>query len=392
MISIRQKMRQIGPITPQRVAQNLGWRWKDLQPMLRAAATWRGERPRVYVHNVHPHPIFKTYVTHPPLRYAPYPFAELCHWVNLLPNHHLLHKPHIFEIEHFLLFLSDRHHFMRDWYRVYSENEVINQVVARDQCRRVFTFSSGLAEHCKQFLHPDLWPKLDYVYPAYPFQPEYERPAGAPFTILVIASRFSDKGVPEALQAYQILRARHGSRVRLLLVSQDVPTGYHLPDGVIHYGQFASHLPFMSAALKQELYQAADVLLLPCYSETAACFTEACAYGVPIITTRIHHGDEFVRDGSTGFLLDAPVFIYSPDYARRWRTAEEFLDELAAMRERGELDVVVEQAVERLEAMISGQVDVATMRQAARRLHAERFSPPVRNQKLLHLYAAALPA
>lgn len=385
MTRILYKMQQIGPITPQRVAQSFSWRWNSLQPTLRAAATWRGERPRVYVHNAHPHPIFRTYLTHPPLRYAPYPVAELCHWVDMLPDQRLLRKAHIFEVEHFLVFSTDKRRLMRDWYRVYRDNDFINQVIAQDQCRRVFTFSAGLVEHCKLFLHPALWPKLDYVYPAYPFQPEYEHPPDVPFTILVIASRFSDKGVPEALRAYQILRERLGDRVRLILVTQDMPADYHLPRGVIHYDTSR-----MSEALKRKVYQASHVLLLPCYSETAACFTEACAFGVPVMTTRIHHGDEFVRDGITGFLLDAPVFIYSEDYGRRWQTAEEFLDELTTMRERGELEPVVGQIVERLEAMVNGSVDVVAMRGAARQLHAERFSPPVRNQKLLRLYAAAL--
>lgn len=240
-------------------------------------------------------------------------------------------------------------------------------------------------EHFKGFLHADLWHKLAHVYPAYPTQPEYRRPPGEPFTILVIASRFSDKGVPEALEAYRILRERHGAAVRMLLVSQVVPPDYPLPKGVSHY-----NTPQMSEGLKAQIYRSSDVLFIPCYSETAACFTEASAFGVPVITTRIHHGDEFVRDGVTGYLLETPVFIYSADFGRRWRTAEDFLGDLVAMRERGELGGVVEQAVERLEAMMSGGVDLAAMRGAARRFHAERFSPEVRNHRLRQLYAAAL--
>ncbi len=129
----------------------------------------------------------------------------------------------------------------------------------------------------------------------------------------------------------------------------------------------------MSDETKREVYQSADALLLPCYSETAACFTEATSFGLPIVTTRIHHGDEFVRDGVTGFLLDALLFIYSPDYGKRWKTAEEFWVDLEAMRERGDLEPVVEQAVDRLDAMISGRMDVEAMRRSARDLHAERF-------------------
>lgn len=381
-----QRPRRIRSLTPERVAKSIAWRTRHLQPNLRAVTRWRGEKPRIYLHNAPPHPIFRTYLTHPTLRYAPYPVAELCHWVDELPQLRFLRKPHVFEVEHLVVLAkADNRRFMEDWYRIFDDNDFLNRLIAREQCRRVFTFSAGLVEHSKGFLHADLWHKLDYVYPAYPSQSEYRRPVGEPFTILVIASRFSDKGVPEALRAYGILRERHGAAVRMILVSQVVPPDYPLPEGVIHHDT-----PRMSEGLKAHLYRSSDVLFIPCYSETAACFTEASAFGVPVITTRIHHGDEFVRDGVTGYLLAAPVFIYSADFGRRWRTAEDFLNDLAAMRERGELDMVVEQAVERLEAMISGGVDLEAMRRAARRFHAERFSPEVRNQRLRQLYAAAL--
>ncbi len=372
-------------LTPGRIGQALVWRWRDLQPVLRAAARWRGQSPRVYLHNVHPHPVFGTYLTHPATVYAPYPVAELCHWVDMLPKESLLKKPHIVEVEHPLIFAENRHRPMADWFRIYDENAAINAKIARPECRRVLTFSAGLVEHSKLFVHPDHWHKLEYAYPAYPSQPEWERFHDGPFNLLVIASRFSDKGVPEAIRAFNVLRERHGGDVTMTLVSQDVPAGFPLPEGLTLYD-----VPRLGDALKQKLYRAADVLLLPCYSETAACFTEACAHGVPIVTTRIHHGDEFVQDGVNGYLLDAPVFIYSPGYGKRWRTAEEFWTDLNAMRERGDLEPVVERIVDRIEAMMHDEAGMQTMRQQARKLHLERFSPQARNRKLSRLYLEAL--
>ncbi len=292
---------------------SVAWRLKHLKPVIRAAATWRGERPRVYVHHEHAHPVFRTYVTHPPLRYAPYrrralPLGQSAATPSLPPQaSHPRDRASSFLV-------TEWQHFLRDWHRIYSEREEIERLLRRPECRRVMTFSGGLVEHLKTFVSPDLWPKLEYAYPAYPFQPEHEREAEAPFTVLTIASRFSDKGVPEALKAYGILRERHGEGVRMVLVSNVVPADYLLPEGVILYDT-----PEMTEALRHQVYRSADALLLPCYSETAMCFIEACAFGVPSVTTRIHHGDEFVRDGVTGFLLDAPLFIYSPDYGKRWK-------------------------------------------------------------------------
>ena len=51
---------------------------------------------------------------------------------------------------------------------------------------------------------------------------------------------------------------------------------------------------------------------------------------------------------------------------------------------------LIESAVERLERMITREVDHRAMGAAARRLHAERFSPEARNRELDRIYASAL--
>ena len=350
------------------------------------------------MHLFYSNPIWETYRTHPAVRYAPYPAAEVCHWVTdphlpwRLPS--LRPKSHIHEIEHVQVLpdtLAPLPHQspMTNWRRVVDEREMCNRFVARDECKTIMTFSRGLVEHFKLFLHPDLWPKLDFVYPACPLRPAHEveedrhRPE-QPFTILVIASRFSDKGVPEALRAFEILRHRHGFKVRMNLVSQAVPLSHKLPQGVTLHD-----VVLMSPRFRARMYRSADVLLLPNYGETVACFPETYAFGVPVVTTRIHHGDEFVRQGETGYLIDTPIFAFTEKFGTHYKVAEEWLHDLQAMRERGELEIVVEQTVDRLDEMISGRVDVAAMREAARRFHAECFSPKQRNRELRRIYAAA---
>lgn len=386
-------MQILKSLTPRRVASAVQWRIPLAQYNLRFAARWRGQRPAVYLHNFMPSPIWNTYKTHPPLRYAPYPIAQVCHWVTdphlpwKLPS--LRAKSHIHEIEHVQI-LPDKlapfpnQHPMNNWHRVIDERDLSNRFVARDECKAVVTFSRGLVEHFKLFLDPELWHKLDYVYPAYPTQPAYQKREGATFTILVIASRWSDKGMPEALRAFDILRQRHGARVRMNLVSQAVPPGYVMPEGVE-----VCDVVLMTPELKARMYREADVLLLPNYGETAACFPEAYAFGVPVVTTRIHHGDEFVREGKTGHLIDTPIFAFSEKFGTYYKTATEFLDDLAAMRERGDLETIVTQIVDRLEEMIAGRTDMAAMRSAARCFHEESFSPKQRNRELRRIYTAA---
>ena len=287
------------------------------------------------------------------------------------------------ECEHILALARD----ITNWQRGLQNVDLINRLVAHEKCRFVFTYSAGLVEHSRRYLHPDLWHKLGHVYLCSPTQPVSTPPPSNPFTILMIASRYSDKGLPEALQAFRVMRQRHGNDVCMLLVTQALPPGAQLPEGIIHHDT-----PRMSDDLKAQVFQAAHVLYVPCYSDTAVPLCEAGACGVPVLTTRIHHGDEYVQDGVTGYLITPPVYSYSEHYGTRWKLWEDFLADLDRMRDRGDFQTVVDQSVDRLDAMYNDREYLSEMGNAARALHAARFSPEARNRKLLRLYDAALNA
>lgn len=381
-------LKRIKTLTGKKLMRALGSRLSDVNYNIRLAGHWRHQHPKVYLHYNYKwnHPVWSTYASCPPLRYAPYPIADLCHWVDSLHADHYLKKDHVLDIEHiFILAKKDNPHYVVDWYRVLKDRDFINQKIADPRCKTVFTFSKGLMKHCQSFVDESLWPKFDYVYPAYPVQKEYQKPESDTFNILVISSRYTEKGVPEALRAFKILRERHGERVTMDLVLHDLPSDCILPEGVTRHAIFQ-----MNHAIKERLYHKADVFFLPCLGETVMCFVEAYAFGVPVVTTRIHHGDEFVREGQTGFLVQAPLFPFSEGFGTRWKTSHDYLRELETMRATGELESVVEESVAVLDSMISGRVDLAEMRRAARRFHAECFAPEVRNRKLLHIYNAAL--
>jgi glycosyltransferase involved in cell wall biosynthesis len=343
--------------------------------------SYKGQTPRVYFPTSmgRTHAVWRTYLTDPPVAYVPFRRADLCHWINTMPDNPAV--PCIVECEHILALAGN----ITDWQWGLQRTELINRLVGQEQCRLVLTYSAGLVKHSRRYLRPDLWHKVGVVYQVFPTQPELPKPADRPFTILSIASRFSDKGVPEVLETYRILRSRYGTKVELVLVCQAVPKGYHIPEGVIHHD-----IPRMSDSFKEQVYRNADVLFIPAYSDTAGCFPEAFAFGVPAITTRIHHDDDFVQDDVTGFLIDTPVYSYSDQYGERWRTWQEFLDDLDVIRAQGRLQTVVEQSVAFLDRMITGQVNMAAMSQAARRFHAETFTPEVRNVRLRQIYALAL--
>jgi len=352
-----------------------------LRDLIQMTVNGLGQKPQVYFprYLTKRHNAWRTYATYPPLRYTSYPLAELCHWVNLVPDRP--RQPCVAECEHILALARD----ITSWQTGLQNLDLINRLVAQDRCRFVFTYSAGLVEHSRRYLYPDLWSKLGHIYLCAPSQPIAPPPPGSPFTILMIASRYSDKGLPEALQAFRVMRQRHGNAVRMLLVTQAIPSNYSLPEGVIHYDT-----PRMSASLKKQVFQAAHVLYIPCYSDTAVPLCEAGSFGVPALTTRIQHGDEYVQDGVTGYLIDTPIYAYSAHYGTKWKTWQDFIADIDTTRESGGLQSVIEQSIDRLEAMFSNQADLAAMSCAARALHAKRFSPEARNQCLLRLYAAAL--
>ncbi len=366
-----------------------------LRADVRALRTWRGGSPRVAMRNYFNHPIWRTYRTHPPLRYAPSPLAELDHWVDNLPERggdgeipadhrssRRARRPHIIELQHWCLLSGAR---FGEWERARGALQRAKERISADECKAVITYSRGSAEHFRQFLDPEVWGKLDYVFPAYPSQPEAGRSRDRVFTVLTIGDRFSDKGIPEALSAFELLRQRHGTGVRMVLVSSSVPRGYRLPEGVVVHDT-----PRMSPELRSAIYRSADVLVELPYLDSLTCQIEAAAFGVPVVATRIHHGEDFVREGVNGYLVDPPLYAYSEGYGRRWRLLSDFMAEVQVMREEGRLRGVVDQVVDRLDVMLSAYDEIDELREGARRLHAERFAPDVRNARLNEIYARAL--
>ena len=346
----------------------------------------------------HIHQVWRSTIANPPVNFAPYKSAQLSHFLNwgpldkaeicFVPPHNGrlkkvrvpgCPKPFVIEAEHLLAIAGN----IADWQWGLRHTDHINRIVEQDECRAVCVLSLGLLEHGKRYLRADLWPKLHQVNIAYPAQSSYVVP-DRPFTILTVASRFYDKGIPEAIEAFRALRARHGKAVRMVLVCHVLPANYALPDGIEVHSVFP-----MNEEFRQTIYRGADVFVLPVYSDSCGCFVECMAFGVPIITTRITHGDEVVRDGFNGFLVETPLYSYSEEYGVKWKVWADFVADCERRSTSGELATVVSQIVERLEVLMKDRVTLENMRSAARTHHAQNFSTEVRNEKLRKIYRHA---
>ena len=241
---------------------------------------WRGDRPRVALRSLPEHPFFRTYATHPPVRFAPRALAELDHWVNPSPIEAVLsrlgsesgrQRPYILEVEHFLKLVPPEKH--ERWRDAVERVDEIAENFGDERCAAILAFSETALDHFREFLPAELWPKLDWVRPACPAVPPGDDLRGDTFTILTIGNDFSGKGLPEVIRAFETLRERRGSAVTMNLVCNIIPPEVSLPEGINHLSAAGAKNHRLTSDEKTRLYRSADVFVLPSLStsrETAS--------------------------------------------------------------------------------------------------------------------------
>lgn len=120
--------------------------------------------------------------------------------------------------------------------------------------------------------------------------------------------RLSDprKNIDLLIETLAILREQSGRDVTLTLIGGEAP-----PRLLRHIGRLGleTHVSLLPSLSKDELartLQTLDVFVVPSRQE-GLCIAalEAMACGCPIVSTRCGGPEEFVKDGVTGFLVDA---------------------------------------------------------------------------------------
>ena len=112
------------------------------------------------------------------------------------------------------------------------------------------------------------------------------------------------KGVRPLVEAVRLLRSRQ-ARVRLALIGSEPDTDLRrrIADG----GLRGTILSCGFVADAAAYYAAADAVVLPSYHDACSLTVfEACAFGLPVITSRYNGASEHLTDGREGFVVGEP--------------------------------------------------------------------------------------
>lgn len=191
-----------------------------------------------------------------------------------------------------------------------------------------------MSEHVRRSLESDYGIPSDQVHvvgAGANVEPAGPTPGPREQAFLFVGRHFVAKGGPEALAAFEAVRARH-PRAELWMV------GGHQPDRSPAGVRLLGPRPPAEVAA---LYARASAFVLPTLREAfGLSFLEAMSYGLPCVGTRIEAIPEIVADGETGLLvpprdagalaaamlrlLDEPERARAMGEAGRRRAAERF--------------------------------------------------------------------
>ena len=122
------------------------------------------------------------------------------------------------------------------------------------------------------------------------------------FVCIFVAANFKIKGLNEAIRAIAGLDEETRKRVTLLVVGKDKPKHFlelaeklNLTENLVFAGKQSQ---------MRDYFIASDLLLYPSHYETFGnVILEACACGIPVLTTKMVGAAELIKDNKNGFLV-----------------------------------------------------------------------------------------
>ena len=221
-------------------------------------------------------------------------------------NHLVLRRePWVLEAEHIAFCLSYR----GKWLDSARLRGFLERVLASSWCRKIVSSSEAAQSNVLRYLNCERFADKLVVVPfALSVKPFKKSPKDDGNVKLLfvgttnLPGRFYDRGGPEVLECFRILRERYPDVE--LVVRSEVPAEVKAQFADLPGLQILDS-PIPAEAVQAE-YSSADIFLSPGDHTPWSSILEAMSYELPVVATDVFANRELVRDGETGFLVPMP--------------------------------------------------------------------------------------
>lgn len=182
---------------------------------------------------------------------------------------------------------------------------ITNSELVRNQVIDIFNFDSKRVKVIRNGVDRNKFHKAESLEEKFSIREELLGADKKSLALLFIAGNFAIKGLDKAIIALaNIQDADVKKNTKLIVVGGDNPLPYK---ELAEKNGVASNLIFMGEQHDmRRFYIASDMLLYPSlYEPFANVCLEACACGLPVLTTAQNGSSELIKHGSNGYLIDS---------------------------------------------------------------------------------------
>lgn len=168
----------------------------------------------------------------------------------------------------------------------------------------VIGISKGVSQEAKKYGAKKIT-TIPFLIDINPFLAEGKKKTKKPI-ILYVGQIKKMKGIDILIEAFRLLKTENFLAKLLIVGSPTNPKDelYYKEIKLLSRGLDVEFLGWFPHEKLPEIYQQADIFVLPSYSEAlGVVIMEAMASGLPVIATETSGGKELIDDGKTGFLV-----------------------------------------------------------------------------------------
>jgi len=300
------------------------------------------------------HPVFFAQCIHlQKLTSNPF-FTKRFHAINRVPSTFLKYQ-YIAEIESFITLSKEREDSknFKDYERIIEHVE--NEMCSNKLLKIVYESESSYLMHKKW--HSD---KINSIatfinqIPRRIYQRTFENKNT--LNIVITATRPTIKGL---FLLERIIKAvnSNSSNCNFTCICEDFPSLDTYPNlDVIN----AKKMNFKD---RDKLFLNMDLMLNLSLGDTLGCFLDSIEYSIPMISFKGQHGETYVQNNETGFLIDTPVYYYTGGLGEKYHNRLQFEKYILELDENNFFDKSISKIVSLIMRMDANREDFYEMRQ-----------------------------